>query len=111
MGTFVKKDVIVLPFPFSDLSGEKRRPALVLADLQGDDIVACMITGQEKNDKYSIELRQFDFADTRTLEHDICYIRPNRLITIDTSVVLYCKAKIKQSKYDEVIKKIIEIIR
>jgi hypothetical protein len=39
MGRFVKGNVVVMPFPFSDLSGSKRRPALVLADLDGDDIL------------------------------------------------------------------------
>jgi len=38
MEKFVKGDIVVIPFPFSDLSGTKRRPALVLSDLQGDDI-------------------------------------------------------------------------
>jgi mRNA interferase MazF len=33
---FVKGEVVVLPFPFSDLSQTKRRPAMVLATLQGD---------------------------------------------------------------------------
>ncbi|MCL2216976.1 MAG: hypothetical protein FWB91_08165 [Defluviitaleaceae bacterium] len=35
MGGFVKGDIVVLNFPFSDLSGTKRRPALVLANLVG----------------------------------------------------------------------------
>jgi hypothetical protein len=29
----VKSDVVVIPFPFSDLTGAKKRPALVIADL------------------------------------------------------------------------------
>jgi len=33
---FVKGDVVVVPFPFSDLTEAKRRPALVLAELDGD---------------------------------------------------------------------------
>jgi mRNA interferase MazF len=33
MERFVKGDVVVIPFPFSDLSGSKKRPAFVLADL------------------------------------------------------------------------------
>jgi len=35
----VKGDVVVIPFPFSDLSQSKRRPALVLAALEGDDVI------------------------------------------------------------------------
>jgi len=39
VGRPVKGDVAVTPFPFSDLSSSKRRPALVVARLTGDDIV------------------------------------------------------------------------
>ena len=31
----MKGDVVVVPFPFSDLTQSKRRPALVLAELDG----------------------------------------------------------------------------
>ena len=44
MEKFVKGAVVVIPFPFSNLAGTKRRPALVLADLPGDDIILCQIT-------------------------------------------------------------------
>ena len=44
MGKFVKGDVVVIPFPFSDLTGKKRRPAFVVSVLPGDDIILCQIT-------------------------------------------------------------------
>ena len=46
MGKFVKGDIVVIPFPFSDLSSSKRRPALVLAGLKGNDIILCQITSK-----------------------------------------------------------------
>jgi len=39
VGKFVKGDIVVINFPFSDLSGAKRRPALVISNLDGDDLI------------------------------------------------------------------------
>ncbi len=50
MATFVKGDVVIVPFPFSDLSQAKRRPALVVAKLTGDDLILCQITSQAVSD-------------------------------------------------------------
>jgi mRNA interferase MazF len=50
MATFIKGDVVVVPFPFSDLSNAKRRPALVLAELNKNDLILCLITSRAAND-------------------------------------------------------------
>lgn len=47
MARFVKGDVVVIPFPFSDLTQSKRRPAIVIAVLDGDDLILCQITSQK----------------------------------------------------------------
>jgi mRNA interferase MazF len=39
MAGFVVGAVVIVPFPFSDLSESNRRPALVLAVLTGDDFM------------------------------------------------------------------------
>ncbi|MDR3570016.1 MAG: hypothetical protein P4L43_18490 [Syntrophobacteraceae bacterium] len=39
MGRFVKGDIVVIPFPYSDLSASKKRPALVVASLDGYDVI------------------------------------------------------------------------
>lgn len=46
MEKFVKGDVIVVPFPFSNLTQAKRRPALIVAVLHGDDVILCQITSK-----------------------------------------------------------------
>jgi mRNA interferase MazF len=53
---FVRGDVVVVPFPFSDLTQAKRRPALVITTLDGDDVILCQITSKTVRDKYSLPL-------------------------------------------------------
>ena len=61
MERFVKGNVVVIPFPFSDLSATKRRPALVLSNLVGDDILLCQITSQSSEEESIISLKTEDF--------------------------------------------------
>jgi mRNA interferase MazF len=49
MAAFVKGDRVVVPFPFSDLSNAKRRPALVIAKLTRNDLILCLITSYQSN--------------------------------------------------------------
>ena len=46
MASFAAGDVVLLEFPFTDTSGSKRRPALVLLDTDDEDIVVARVTGQ-----------------------------------------------------------------
>ncbi|HEV2846007.1 MAG TPA: type II toxin-antitoxin system PemK/MazF family toxin, partial [Thermoanaerobaculia bacterium] len=62
MAGFVKGDVVVVPFPFSNLAEAKRRPALVLKPLDGDDLILCQITSQQISDRYAIPLEDEDFS-------------------------------------------------
>jgi mRNA interferase MazF len=61
MERFIRGDIVVLPFPFSDLSETKRRPALVLVPLTGSDLILCLITSQVKTDSYTIPLKSSNF--------------------------------------------------
>lgn len=61
MAKFVKGDVVVVPFPFSDLTQSKRRPALVITALDRDDLILCQITSQTIKDKYAISVNDNDF--------------------------------------------------
>jgi len=109
MEEFVKGDVVVLPFPFSDLTKSKRRPALVVANLEGDDIILCQITTEARIDDYSIILTNNDFKQGSLNLTSI--IRPNRLFTADKSIILYKIGSLKESKIREVEAEIIKIFK
>ncbi len=109
MENIVKGDIIVVPFPFSDLSKSKKRPALVLANLIGDDFILCQITSEARVDQYSIILKDGDFKQG-TLKQ-ISMIRPNRIFTADNSIVLYKVGVLKDSKIKEVEEEVIKIFQ
>ena len=79
MAKFVKGDVVIIPFPFSDLSQSKRRPALVIAPLEGNDAILCQITSKNIRDTYAISIDDADFASGSLKQPG--NIRPNRLFT------------------------------
>ncbi|MGH9855333.1 MAG: type II toxin-antitoxin system PemK/MazF family toxin [Blastocatellia bacterium] len=108
MGRFVKGEVVVIPFPFSDLTISKPRPALVVAELRGDDVILCMITTPNRPDGYSIPLSASDFA-SGSIHHD-SFIRPNRLFTGDSNIITKAIGKLSATKMAEVEQKIIGII-
>jgi mRNA interferase MazF len=93
----LKGDVVVVPFPFTDLSATKRRPALVVA--APDDLILCQITSAFNQDDHSISLSSDDFKEGSL--HLTSMIRANRLFTADRSIVLYCAGRIKESKMRE----------
>jgi len=109
MERFIKGDIVVVPFPFTDLSGSTRRPALVITDLKGDDLILCQITTQHKFDDYSISLNEIDLKEG-SLKRANNNIRPNRIFTADRNIILRKVASIKEEKMKEVIEKIIQII-
>mgnify|MGYP002778763373 CR=1 FL=1 len=109
MAGFVKGDVVVVPFPFSDLTQAKRRPALVIATLQGDDLILCQITSQTVSDRYAITIDNSDFSSGSL--NQTSNIRPNRLFTADRQIILYKVGQLKLEKLEEAIAKITEIIQ
>ena len=108
MERFVKGDIVVVPFPFSDLTNSKKRPALVLADLIGDDIILCQITSQNVKDSYAISLTNKNFASGSL--HKKSNIRPNRIFTADKNIILKKVGEIKNTKTFEVSQIICDLI-
>ena len=105
----MKGDVVVVPFPFSDLTHAKRRPALVVAAPPGDDVILCQITSRPIRDQYALSLDEGDFQ-TGSLRRG-SNIRPNRIFTADQGIILYRIGSVAPPKMREVVDRIIEPIR
>lgn len=109
MARFVRGDVVIIPFTFSDLRRAKRRPALVLAELEGGDHILCQITSQRVRDRHAIELDDADFESGGLKQKS--HVRPNRLFTADTRIILYQAGRLKPEKVREILAKVVEILK
>jgi len=109
MEGFIKGDLIVIPFPFSDLTRVKRRPALVIAELERNDLILCQITSQSIRDRYAILIDESDF-ETGTLRRG-SNVRPNRIFTADRHIIRYRVGHLKPEKIKEIIERIVSILR
>lgn len=109
MGRFIKGDVVVLPFPFSDLSASKRRPALVITPLRGDDVLLCMITSRAVEDSSAIRLTSRDFTRGGLVRQS--NIRPNRPFTADSRIIIRSSGHLTDDKIQEVVDARVAIVR
>jgi mRNA interferase MazF len=108
METFVRGNVVVIPFPFSDLSATKRRPALVLANLEGNDILLCQITSQYRDEKHVVPLKTTDFNMGALPVNS--YIRPERIFTADQTIILRTVGIVSKEILSKTVENIITIL-
>ena len=108
MGQFVKGDVVIVPFPFTDLTGLKKRPAFVVADLPGDDIIVCQITSKAKSDSFALTLEARDFI-SGGLPVD-SFVRPNKVFTADKNIILSTAGHLCENKIRDTVNALINII-
>ncbi len=96
MEEFVKGDIVVVPFPFSGLSKVKSRPAFVLAQLPGPDVILCQITSRQKNDNLAVEVKttDFKFGGLRLTS----YIRPARIFTAEKAIIQYKVGSVQEAR-------------
>jgi len=107
MERFVRGDIVVLPFPYTNFSNVKKRPAVVVANLRGQNIILAQITTNQRNDEDLISLGKKDFS-SGSLSSD-SFIIASILFTADASRISYKAGKMKTEKIKEVQDKLIEV--
>jgi len=97
MGPLAAGEIVIVRFPFSDLSASKLRPAVVLAEAGRGDWILCQITSNSYGDPRAIKLEASDFADGAL--RLTSYARPGKLFTAHTSLVAGQAAKLQTGKF------------
>lgn len=77
--------VVLVTFPFSNLKGQKVRPALVLANVEFGNLVLCQITSKPYTSKTAIRVEPTDFIKGNLPVAS--FVRPDKLFTADTTII------------------------
>ena len=102
-------DIVLVNFPFSDLSDSKRRPAIVVSNAhvnKTSDIILAAITSTIRNDEFSFSLPNTILT---TPMHSTCEVRCHVLFTADKTVVIK-KISALKTKQNELSSLIVRII-
>ena len=109
MGTFTAGSVVLVPFPFSDLSKSKLRPAVALAETRYNDWILCQIISNPYSDSKTVTITEDSFA--RGSLQKISYARPGKLFTANQQLIVTEIGLLKKETLEKVIGAVIEILR
>lgn len=87
MVTLIPASIVVIPFPFSDLSSTKLRPAVVLAEASRGDWLLCQVTSNPYSDANAIRITSEDLK-IGELTSSVSFARPIKLFTANESIML-----------------------
>ena len=85
MVTLSPASIVVIPFPFSDLSDTRLRPAIVFAETGHDDWLLCQITGNPYIDSTAIRLTNDNLLKGSLSK--ISFARPMKLFTANVDLI------------------------
>ena len=100
MGTFAVGDVVLIPFPYADFSKVKKRPALIVGEAESDNLILCQITSKAGTSKKAASLSDSDFAKGSL--HLDSYVRPDKLFTIEQSIIDKAVGSVQTSKLETI---------
>jgi len=101
--------IVLVRFPFSDLSSAKRRPAVVLAFTGKDDWILCQITSNPYSDPTAIRINESDFKIGSLKK--VSYARPGKLFTANSSLMIAKVGRLHDMAFTNIINTIVGILQ
>jgi mRNA interferase MazF len=100
-------DIVLVSFPFTDLSSSKRRPALIISpdafNERGEDVVLVAITSQKPDDA-AVSLTLDDFLE-KTLPKE-SFVRVAKIFTLHSTLILKRVCALRPKKLDNVLREL-----
>ena len=110
---YKKGDIVIIGFPFSDLSSTKKRPALVISNTTVNntgDYLMVQITSRIRKDSLSLPIEKSDFVNGKELPLQSC-IRLHKIFLLNESLIISKNTAVNSGFLDSVIDKITGLIK
>lgn len=108
-----QRDLILVPFPFSDQSGRKVRPAIVISNNlfnnNSEDILVVGVTSNISKDQYTLALNNIELEEGKLITN--CCIKIENILKLDKELVIKKIGKIKKEKFKAILDIIFKIIK
>lgn len=82
-------NVVLVPFPFSDLRAVKQRPAMVVSEAEynrsGRDVIVCAMTSNLQNSGHSVLVTGRDMAEGRLVADS--RVKADKVATVERSII------------------------
>ena len=101
MVTPTPASVVIVAFPFSDLSAKKFRPAVVLAEAGRNDWILCQISSNPHSDPNAVRLTDQSFSQGAL--RLVSFARPTKLFTAHISLINKRVAILKDDVFREIL--------
>ena len=101
---YSQREIVLVPFPYSDLSNTRRRPVLIVSNNDYNsrfpDVLVCVITSNLRKDGYSVNLANADL-EIGILPSD-SLIKTHKLFTIHQDKIIRKFSVVKEECFDQV---------
>jgi hypothetical protein len=101
--------VVLIRFPFSDLSSSKLRPAVVLAHAGGTDWVLCQVTSNPYGDPEAVPITANCFA-AGGLSRD-SFARPGKLFTASEGIVMRVAGSLTAAAHRSLVASVVKVLQ
>jgi len=109
VGTPTAGAVVLVRFPFSDLSRSKLRPAVVLADAGRGDAILCQVTSKPYGDDRAITIAAADLA-TGSLRMT-SFARPGKIFTANEAIIATTVGSLRPDALARIRDAVVDLIR
>jgi len=110
---YKKGDIVIIKFPFTDLSNAKKRPALIISNdavNQTGDYLMVQITSKEKTESLSLPISKIDFAASKELPLK-SFIRLHKIFLLNESLIVGKATSVKKPFLDKVVDEVVKLVK